>query len=86
MQRKGHEGCLFLHDNTPAYRALASQKKLGYLGFQSLDHHPILQIAPSYPHLVLELKNFLSDTEVIAAAQSWLDGQYSEFLSVLQKL
>jgi len=25
---------LFLHDNAPAHRALASQKKLAYIGFQ----------------------------------------------------
>jgi hypothetical protein len=26
-----------LHDNAPAHRALATQKKLAYLGFQCLD-------------------------------------------------
>ena len=31
---------LFLHDNAPAQRALATQKKLAYLGFQCLDHPP----------------------------------------------
>jgi hypothetical protein len=31
---------LFLHDNAPAHRAFATQKKLAYLGFQSLDHSP----------------------------------------------
>ena len=31
---------LFLHDNAPAHRALATHKKLGYLGFQCLDHPP----------------------------------------------
>jgi len=30
----------FLHDNSPAHRALANQKKLAYLGFQCLDHPP----------------------------------------------
>ena len=29
---------LLLHDNAPAHRALATQKKLAYLGFQCLDH------------------------------------------------
>jgi len=29
---------LFLHDNAPAHQALATQKKLAYLGFQCLDH------------------------------------------------
>ena len=32
------KGVLFLHDNAPAHRALATQKKLVYLGFQCLDH------------------------------------------------
>jgi hypothetical protein len=31
---------LFLHDNAPANRALATQKKLAYLGFQCLHHPP----------------------------------------------
>jgi hypothetical protein len=31
---------LFLHDSTPAHRALAIQKKLAYLGFQCLDNPP----------------------------------------------
>ena len=31
---------LFLHDIAPAQRALATQKKLAYLGFQCLDHPP----------------------------------------------
>jgi len=32
------KGVLFLHDNAPAHRALAAQKKLVYLGFQCLDY------------------------------------------------
>jgi len=40
------EGVLFLHDNVPAHRALATQKKLAYLGFQCLITHPILRIWP----------------------------------------
>jgi hypothetical protein len=35
----------------------------------------------------LKARHFSSDAELIAAAQTWLDGQYSEFfLSSLQKL
>jgi len=34
------KGVLFLHNNAPAYRVLATQKKLAYLGFQCLDHPP----------------------------------------------
>jgi len=43
---------LFLHDNSPAHWALATQKKLAYLGFQSLDHPPYSpDLAPSDYHL-----------------------------------
>jgi hypothetical protein len=75
-----------LHDNTPAHRELATLKKLAYLGFQFLDYPP-----SSDYHLLPELKSieshFASDTEVIAAAETWLDGQPSEFyLSGLHKL
>jgi hypothetical protein len=35
----------------------------------------------------LKVRHFSSDTEVIASAETWLDGQYSEFfLSGLQNL
>jgi len=48
---------LFLHDNAPAHRALATQKKLAYLGFQCLDHPPYSPyLAPSDYHLFLGLK------------------------------
>jgi len=43
LKEKRHEvtkGVLFLHDNVPAHWALATQKKLAYLGFQCLDHPP----------------------------------------------
>jgi len=84
---------LFLHDNSPAHWALATPKKLAYLGFQFLDHPPYSpDLAPSDYHLFPELKkqlkgrHFSSDAEVIAAAETWLDGQLSEiFLSGLQK-
>jgi len=31
---------LSLHNNVPAHRTLATQKKLAYLAFQFLDHQP----------------------------------------------
>jgi len=75
-----------LHDNAPAHRALATQKKLAYLGFQFLDHPPYSpELAPSdynlLPRLEKQLKvgHFSSDAEVIAAAETWLDGQRSDF-------
>ena len=47
-REKFTKGVLFLHDNAPAHRALASQKKLVYLGFQCLDHPPYSpDLAPS---------------------------------------
>ena len=75
---------LFLHDNAPAPRTLATQKKLAYLGFQYLDHTPYSpDLAPSdlFPGLKRQLKarHFSSDAEVIGAAESWLNGQPSEF-------
>jgi len=48
---------LFLHDNAPAHRALATQKKLAYLGFQCLDHPPCApDLALSDYHLFPGLK------------------------------
>jgi len=52
------KGVLFLHDNAPAHQALATQKKLAYLGFQCLDHPPYSpDLTRSYYHLFLGLKN-----------------------------
>ena len=76
-----------MHDNAPAHRALATQKKLAYLGSQCLDHPPYSpNLAPSDYHLFpglkkknLTVRHFSSDAEVIAAAEIWLDGQPSEF-------
>jgi histone-lysine N-methyltransferase SETMAR len=46
------KGVLFLHDNALAHRALATQKKLTYLGFQPLDHPPYSpDLVPSDCHL-----------------------------------
>jgi len=85
---------LFLHDNALPHRALATQKKLAYLGFQCLYHPPYsLDLAPSDYQLFTGLKkqlkghHFSSDVEVTTAAETWLDGQHSEFfLSGLPKL
>ena len=51
---------LFLHDNAPAQRTLATQKKLAYLGFQCLDHPPFSpDLAPSDYYLFPGLKKQL---------------------------
>ena len=87
MPWEGHQQGLFLHNNAPAHRALATQKKLACLGFQCLDH-PLYSpdLAPSDYHLFSGLKkkqlkgrHFTSDAEAIAAAETWLDGQISEY-------
>ena len=87
------KGILFLHENTPAHRALATQKKLAYLGFQFLDHPPYSpDLAPSDYHLFpglkkqMQVRHSSSDAEVIAAVETWLDGQISEFFWVTCKV
>jgi len=86
---------LFLHDNAPAHRALATQKKLAYLDCQYLDHPPYSpDLAPSDCHLFPGLKkqlkgrHFSPGVEFIPASETWLGGQLSEFLflSDLKKL
>ena len=69
-----------MHDNAPADWALATQKKLAYLGFQCLDHPPCsLDLAPLDYHLFSGLKkqlkghHFSPDVEVIAATETCLD-------------
>ena len=73
---------------------LQPPQKMVYLGFQCLDYPPYSpDLAPSdyhlFPGLEKQLKgrHFSSNMEVIAAAETWLDRQPSEFfLSGLQKL
>ena len=83
------KGVLFLHENAPAHRALAIQKKLC---FQCLDHPPYSpDLAPSDYHLFPGLKkqlkgrHFSSDTQVIAATKTCLEGKPSEFFFVACK-
>jgi len=90
---KVSKGVLFLRDNVPAQRALATRKKLAYLGFQFLGHPPYsLDLAPSDYHLFpglkkqLKSRHFSSDAEVISAAETWLDGQTSEFFYCFAKV
>jgi histone-lysine N-methyltransferase SETMAR len=64
------------------------------ISFQCLDHPPYsLDLAPSDYHLFpglkkeLKVRHFSSDKEVITAAETWLDGQTSDFFFFcLQKL
>jgi len=52
------KGVLFLHDNAPAHRALTTQKKLAFQGFQCLDHPPYSpDLVPSDYHFLPRLKS-----------------------------
>jgi len=83
------KGVWFLHDNAPAHRVLATQKKLTYLDFQFLDHPPYSpDLDMSHYHLFpglkkqLKVRHFSSHVEVIAVAGTWLDRQPSKFFFV----
>ena len=70
----------------PCLDAVHCTKKLAYLAFQCLDHPSYSpDLAPSDYHLFpgpkkqLKSHHVSSDAEVIAAAETWLDGQPFEF-------
>ena len=86
---------LFLHDNAPAHQHLQPRTNWPTWASTVLITHPILRIWPRRtttcsPDCKKQLKgrHFSSNAEVIAAAETRLDGQHSEFffLSVLQRL
>jgi hypothetical protein len=66
---------LILHENAPAHRSLAIQKKQAYLDIKYHDH-PLysLHLSPSDYHLFpgqkkqLKVRHFSTDAAVIAAA------------------
>ena len=71
---------LFVRDNTPAHGALTTQKKLAYLSFQCLDHPSYSpDLAPSDYHLFSGLKTQLGGRHFSSDAETWLEGQPSEF-------
>jgi len=70
----------------PGSPGTCNPEATGLPGFQCLDHPPYSpDLAPSDYHLFPGLKkqlkgrHFSSDAEVIAAAETWLDGQLSDF-------
>jgi hypothetical protein len=72
-----------VHEINPPHRALTTQNKLAYLGFQCLDYPPYsLDLVPSdynlFPGLKKQLKgrHFSSGMDVVAAAEKI---QTSEF-------
>ena len=70
--REGHKRVLFLY-NTPSHGALATQKKLAYLGFHCLDHPPYSpNLAPSHYHLFRGLKKQLKGRHFYPTRRSLL--------------
>ena len=91
--REGHQGGLVLARQCPGSLGTYNLEETGLNGLQCLDHPPYSpNLAPSdynlFPGLKKQLKirHFSSDAMVIAAAETWLDGQYSDILSDLQTL
>jgi len=81
------KAALFLHYNAPAHRALATQKKLAIWASNVLTTQPILRIWSRRTTTCsrdwkkrLKGRHFSSKAEVVVAAETWLDGQPSEFL------
>ena len=92
--REGHKGGLVLVRKCPGSPGTCNPEETG-LPELPVSYHPSYSpdLAPSDYHLFpglkkqLKCRHFSSDVEVIAAAETWLDGQPSEiFLSGLQKL
>ena len=84
--REGHEGGRVLARRCPGSPGTCNPEETGHLGFQYFEHPPYsLDLVPLDYHLFPGLKKqlkgrqFLSNAEVIAAAETWLDGQTSEF-------
>jgi hypothetical protein len=84
--QEGHQEGLVLARQYPGSPALATQKKLAYLGFLCLNRPPYFpDLAPSDYTCSLDCKNdrlegrHFSYDKVIAASETWLDGQISDF-------
>jgi len=85
---------LFLHDNAPAHGALATQKKLAYLGFQCLDHPPYSpDMAPSDYHLFPGQKKnwklaifFPTRRSLLPLRPGWTDNLLNFFFEWLAKV
>jgi len=83
---------LVLARQCPGLPGSCNPEEMAYLCFHCLDHPPYSpDLAPSECHLFPGLKKQLkgrhssSDAKVIAAAETWLDGQPSEFFLVAYK-
>ena len=81
------------HDNAPPHRALTTQKKLAYLGFQCLDHRPYSpDLAPSdyclFPELKKQLKGAIfrpARRSLLPRRSGWMD-KFLNFFEWLAKV
>ena len=91
-RRKVTKGVLFLHDNVPAHRAHATQKKLAYLDFQCLEHASYFpDLVPSDYHLFPGLKKTnwkvaIFRPTLLPRRPGWTDNILNFFSGSLQKL
>jgi len=77
---------LFLHKNVPAHRALATQKKLAYLGFQCLDYIPYSpDLTPSDYHLFSGLRKQLKGRN-FSSLLPWRPGWTDNLLNFFEWL
>ena len=84
---------LFLPDNAPAHRALATPEETGLLGLPVpwlstllSGSDPVgLPPVPCTEKKTIEMSPFLSDAEVIVAEETWLDGNLLNFFEWLAK-
>ena len=92
---KVNKAVLFLHDNAPAHRVLATQKKLAYLVFQCLDHTPYSpDLPPSDYHLFSGLKKNIwkfaifrpTRRSLLSRRPGWTDNFLNFLLIGLQRL
>jgi hypothetical protein len=71
--RENTKAVIFLLENVPAHRALATQKKRAYLGFHYFDQQPDSpNLAPSYYHLFPGLKKQLKGRHFFPTLRSLL--------------
>ena len=80
------KGVLFLHDNAPGSPGICNPEESGLPGLPSSWSTTLFSVTSPVglspvPSTEKQLKghHFSSDAEVIAAAETWLDGQISDF-------
>ena len=86
MPREGHQGGLVLARQCPGSPGICNPEATGLPGLPASSSPTLFSGSgpvglPPVPWIEKQLKvrHFSSDAEVIAAAETWLDGQPSDF-------